>query len=84
MERPRSSITLERVQVDGTKKFKFVKKKSEKEKSWRVESFYKWRGPQSRKMNSWGNYVKKSGKNNFTDFGFEPFFAIYKRGNQNW
>jgi len=33
MERPGFSISWERVQIDGTKKFKFVKKKSEKEKS---------------------------------------------------
>ena len=33
MERPGFSISWERVQIDGTKNFKFVKKKSEKEKS---------------------------------------------------
>lgn len=74
----------ERFQIPQTKIFKITKKKSGKERSWKLGTQNTERRHQSTKMIFQGNSVKILIKNNFTDFGFSDFFTIYKRGNRNW
>lgn len=55
-----------------------------KEKCWNLKTWNTRTSHQTRVFIFLGDSVKISMKNNSTDFGFSIFFAIYKRGNQNW